>query len=81
MTIPTMKTLKEAAQITGLSYDYLRKLCLQGKIVYVRAGNKFLLNMEKLVEFLNQGEKKEDESKQAMDERNIRKMIQKRRNA
>lgn len=60
MVIPTMRTLKEAAQITGLSYDHLRKLCLQNKIVYVRAGSKFLINMEKLVEFLNAGEKVED---------------------
>ncbi len=61
MVIPTMKTLKEAAQITGLSYDHLRKLCLQDKIVYVRAGSKFLINMEKLVDFLNTGEKPEEE--------------------
>lgn len=55
MTIPTMLTLKEAAQKTGLSYDCLRKLCLQNKIVYIRAGCKFLINQEKLVEYLNGG--------------------------
>lgn len=63
MVIPTMKTLKEAAQITGLSYDHLRKLCLQDKIVYVRAGSKFLINMEKLVDFLNTGEKPEEKER------------------
>lgn len=56
MQIPTMETLKTASELTGLSYDYLRKLCLQGKIVYVRAGSKYLINMEKLVDFLNRGE-------------------------
>lgn len=56
MTIPTMKTLREASAQTGLSYDYLRKLCLAGKIVYVRAGCKILINMENLVNFLNNGE-------------------------
>ena len=56
MIIPTMITIKEAAGQTGLSYDYIRKLCLQGKIVYVKAGCKFLINMEKLVEYLNNGE-------------------------
>ena len=55
MTIPTMETIKTASEQTGLSYDYLRKLCLQGKIVYVRAGSKYLINMEKLVDFLNRG--------------------------
>lgn len=57
MTIPTMLGIREAAIRTGLSYDHIRKLCLQGKIVYVRAGNKYLVNLEKLVEFLQNGEK------------------------
>lgn len=58
-TCPTMLTLRETAARTGLSYDYVRKLCLQGKIVYVRAGSKFLVNMEKFIEFLNNGEKED----------------------
>lgn len=57
MNYPHMATIKEASKITGLSCDYLRKLCLQDKIVYVRAGKKRLINMEKLAEFLNKGEK------------------------
>ena len=57
MSIPTMYTINAAKQATGLSYDYIRKLCLANKIVYVRAGNKYLVNMEKLIEFLNSGEK------------------------
>ncbi len=55
MTIPTMLTLKEAAEKTGLSYGCLRKMCLQKKIVYITAGKKFLVNEEKLVEYLNNG--------------------------
>lgn len=57
MTIPTMWSLKEASRQTGLSYDHLRKMCLQGKVVYLKSGTKFLLNAEKLIEYLNQGEK------------------------
>ncbi len=57
MVCPTMVTLNEASAQSGLSYDYLRKLCLQKKIVYVRAGCKYLVNLEKLVEYLNRGEK------------------------
>ena len=52
-TIPEMLTLRQAAAKTGLSYDYLRKLCLQKKIIFVKAGNKYLINMEKLADFLN----------------------------
>lgn len=53
--IPEMLTIKEAAGRTGLSYDFIRKLCLQGKIVFVRTGSKYLINMGKLVDYLNSG--------------------------
>ena len=56
MTVPTMVSIKEASSRTGLSYDYIRKLCLQKKIVFVKAGSKYLINLEKLVTFLNEGE-------------------------
>ncbi len=56
MTIPTMVTISEAAAQTGLSYNYLRNLCLQNKIIHVRAGRKRLINLGKLIEFLNQGD-------------------------
>lgn len=59
MVCPTMVTLNEASAQSGLSYDYLRKLCLQKKIVYVRAGCKYLVNLENLVEYLNRGEKED----------------------
>lgn len=59
MQIPTMKTIKEAAAETNVSYDFIRKLCLQNKIVFIRAGAKYLINMEKFVEFLNEGEQVE----------------------
>lgn len=56
MTVPTMVTIKDAAAQTGLSYDCIRKLCICKKIVYVRAGKKYLINLERLVEYLNNGE-------------------------
>ncbi len=52
--VPEMVTIKEASSRTGLSYDFLRKSCLQGKIVHIRIGNgKFLINFGMLVEWLN----------------------------
>ena len=54
ITIPTMIPLREAARRTGLSYDFLRKACKRGEIKYVKCGNKFLVNLEKLVAYLNQ---------------------------
>lgn len=55
LKIPTMVTLAEASKQTGLSYDYLRKLCLTGQITHIRAGKKYLINLEKLVDYLNRG--------------------------
>ena len=51
--IPTMLSIKKASAKTGLSYDFLRKLCLNDQIVYIRAGSKYLINFEKLVDYLN----------------------------
>ena len=55
LKIPTMVTLSEASKQTSLSYDYLRKLCLAGQITHIRAGKKYLINLEKLVDYLNGG--------------------------
>ena len=52
--VPDMITIREPSRRTGLSYNCLRVWCLKGKIVHVRIGNgKFLINFERLVEFLN----------------------------
>lgn len=56
MTIPTMLSIKEASIQTGVSYDAIRKLCLQRKIVFIKAGAKYLINMEKFIDYLNRGE-------------------------
>lgn len=60
MDIPTMVTIKEASSQTGVSYDFIRKLCLQKRIVFIKAGSKYLINLEKFVAFLN-GEMEEFE--------------------
>ena len=53
---PKMTTINETAQIVGLAKHYIRQLALQGKIRHVRAGKKILINIEKLIEYLNTGE-------------------------
>jgi excisionase family DNA binding protein len=54
--IPTMLTINQTAERSGLAMHYIRQLCLQGKITYCRAGSKYLINFEKFVEYLNAGE-------------------------
>ena len=53
--VPVMLTLDQAREKTGLSYDFLRKLCLQGKIVFIKAGSKYLINQDALITYLNTG--------------------------
>lgn len=56
---PRMMTIREASSRTNLAENYLRHLCRTGTIVCVRNGNRFLINYEKLLNFLN-GENKEE---------------------
>lgn len=58
--MPTMVTIKKAAELTGLSYNCLRNLCINEKIIYINAGTKYLINLEKLVEYLNGQRKGKD---------------------
>lgn len=56
ITIPEMKTISEASKIVGLAKYHIRKLVLQGKVKYVRSGVKYLLNMDSLINYLNNGD-------------------------
>ena len=53
--IPRMITIREAVRETGLSYKHVRSLCQSGKVVSIRAGNRILINREKLIDYLNSG--------------------------
>ena len=57
--VPTMLSIAEAAERSGLPQHYVRQLCLTNQIVFVRAGRKYLVNFEKLIDFLNTGTKEE----------------------
>jgi excisionase family DNA binding protein len=51
--VPTMVTINRASELTGVSYSYIRQLCLTKQIVFVKTGCKYLINLEKFVAFLN----------------------------
>lgn len=52
--MPTMVTMNKAAELTGVPYSAIRRWIKSGKFTYyVMAGSKHLVNLEKLVEFLN----------------------------
>ena len=54
--IPTMLTINETAERIGLAQHFIRQLCLQNKICYIKAGNKYIINWERFLEYLNIGE-------------------------
>lgn len=54
--LPRMRTIKQGAKEAGIPEHFLRQLVKQNKIVYVKAGNKSLVNLDCLIDFLNKGE-------------------------
>lgn len=55
LKIPRMASIQTVADECGFPYKTLWKLCKGNKIVYIRAGNKYLINFDKFIEFLNTG--------------------------
>lgn len=52
--MPTMVTMNKASELTGVKYSALRRWIKSGEFTYyVRVGTKYLINLERLVEFLN----------------------------
>lgn len=51
--VPTMLSIKETAKKTGVAEFYIRKLVAKNEICFVKAGKKYLINLEKFVEYLN----------------------------
>ncbi len=54
--VPTMCSIKEMQEKTGFSYRQLMRMCKENKIVYIRVGNKYLINYEKFIDYLSTGE-------------------------
>ena len=53
---PNMGPVKKAAELYGLSPHYIRRLCKQGKIRYVNAGHMWLVNLDSLARYFEQGD-------------------------
>lgn len=52
-SIPTMKTIDETAALLGLPKYWVRQKVLNGEIVAVKSGKRYLVNVDKLIEYLN----------------------------
>ena len=53
--VPEMLSIQQTSSKTGLSQYYIRQLCLNDEIVYVKSGNKYLINFDRFIDYLNGG--------------------------
>jgi hypothetical protein len=52
---PKMLTLKEAAAVVdGLTEHRIRRMCIEGQLKHVRAGVKYLVNQNVLLEMIGE---------------------------
>lgn len=56
LIFPRMETVKKTAEISGLSQRYIRELCRTNKVPFIVVGNKWLVNLDKLKQFLDDGD-------------------------
>ena len=50
---PKMATIRETAKETGLSEHFIRRLCKTGKITAVPVGNRYMINLDRFIDYLN----------------------------
>jgi len=60
MTIPRMRTIQQTANESGFTYRNIMNLCKQNKIVYVKTGTKYLVNLDKFIGYLNTGDREQE---------------------
>ena len=51
--IPRMESIKKTAELFNLPVHFVRNKVQCGEIVAVKAGNRYLVNVDKLAEYLN----------------------------
>lgn len=51
--VPRMETIDNTAKIFGLPKHFVRQKVLNGDVVAVTAGSRYLVNVEKFAEYLN----------------------------
>lgn len=51
--IPRMEGIRKTAELFGLPVHFVRSKVASGEVVAVRAGRKFLVNVDRFAEYLN----------------------------
>jgi len=56
MQVPQMRTINENAALFGLPRHFIRQAVLDGRVVHVTSGRKYLINVDRFADWLNHGE-------------------------
>ena len=51
--IPRMETVPKLAEELGMSRSSIYDLCRSGTIVHIRIGNRYYVNVDRLIDWLN----------------------------
>jgi hypothetical protein len=55
MNKPTLLTIKEcSALVDGLTPYRIRQMCITGELQHIKAGNKYLINKNRLLEIIGE---------------------------
>jgi len=72
--VPRMKTIDEIAALTGVPKHFIRQLAIQNKIVRVMAGRKYLINLDRFIDYLNTGEEQTEDEPETISKGRIRRL-------
>ncbi|MCM1335189.1 MAG: hypothetical protein NC084_10195 [Bacteroides sp.] len=53
LRVPRMGTIQQTAELFGLPKHFVRQKVLAGEVVAVRAGKRYLVNLDKFAAYLN----------------------------
>lgn len=53
IVVPRMRTIRQTAELFGLPTHFVRQKVTNGEVVAVRAGRRFLVNIDRFAEYLN----------------------------
>lgn len=53
IVVPRMRTIKQTAELFGLPTHFVRQKVTNGEVVAVRAGRRFLVNIDRFADYLN----------------------------
>ena len=54
--MPKLATINECAKMANLAQYHVRQMVLQGKVKYIMAGKKYLVNLDSLYNYLDNGD-------------------------